>query len=379
MATKGDETFASDESTPLIVSAGSLIIDDIVLEDGTKNFGVMGGAGAHATIGARIWLPSPTLSKRIGYIANIGDECPPDVVPRLNDLHISFLARRVWGQPQPRAWNTFGAENKPGHRAFRYQTPEESYARFFRVLPDQFPEEWIDTVEYIHLITSPTRLIAWVEAFRKRLQGRAKNPYIVWEPSPESCRSTNWNEFLTACGVANVVSPNHEEAKQLATEALSTCRVVNQASRSHVGREEENCAIDDLNELVSCILASLEALRIPPPTLLLRAAERGCLVVPPKAVPVLVPAYWTVVAQGNPTAIVDVTGAGNSFLGGWMAGHVLSNRDAIAAACYGSVSASFTLEQVGCPVSRMENGREVWSGCDTAMDRLKRFRAMINL
>lgn len=47
-----------------------------------------------------------------------------------------------------------------------------------------------------------------------------------------------------------------------------------------------------------------------------------------------------------PTKTVDPTGAGDSFCGGFLAGLLLTG-DPILAACYGTVSASYVVEQVG--------------------------------
>lgn len=70
------------------------------------------------------------------------------------------------------------------------------------------------------------------------------------------------------------------------------------------------------------------------------------------------------------------TGAGNAFLGGFCAGlfdnsKILGLTDFEAATSYGSVAASFAVEQVGMP-KRSYNGctkKELWNG-ESAYDRL---------
>jgi sugar/nucleoside kinase (ribokinase family) len=47
-----------------------------------------------------------------------------------------------------------------------------------------------------------------------------------------------------------------------------------------------------------------------------------------------------------PTQVVDVTGAGDAFGGGFLAG-LLETADPVLAACYGAVSASFVIEGFG--------------------------------
>jgi len=81
-----------------------------------------------------------------------------------------------------------------------------------------------------------------------------------------------------------------------------------------------------------------------------------------------VQAYWT--AQDD-DKIVDVTGAGNSFLGGLAAGMLISG-DMHQAALYATVSASFIIEQEGLPAVTYEPIEE-WNG-DQPFRRLDALR-----
>jgi sugar/nucleoside kinase (ribokinase family) len=53
------------------------------------------------------------------------------------------------------------------------------------------------------------------------------------------------------------------------------------------------------------------------------------------------------------TAVVDPTGAGNAFCGGFVAGWVKTG-DICTAGLYGAVAASFLVEQVGLPQSGLD-------------------------
>jgi sugar/nucleoside kinase (ribokinase family) len=61
------------------------------------------------------------------------------------------------------------------------------------------------------------------------------------------------------------------------------------------------------------------------------------------------------------TTVVDPTGAGNAFCGGFLAGWVQSGN-LLTAGLYGAVAASFLVEQVGLPESseaaRQRRGEE---------------------
>ena len=74
--------------------------------------------------------------------------------------------------------------------------------------------------------------------------------------------------------------------------------------------------------------------------------------------------------------MVDPTGGGNCFLGGYMAGW-LTTRDIDQAVQYGHVAASFALEQIGLP--RQEStadGTEMWNG-QYARERLEQYKARL--
>ena len=94
-----------------------------------------------------------------------------------------------------------------------------------------------------------------------------------------------------------------------------------------------------------------------------------------------VPAFWS---SDDPEAegkVIDVTGAGNAFLGGLSAGWELAAgvsgaEIVLEAALHASVSASFTIEQYGLPTldegarfARVGMG-ETWNG-DVPLRRLK--------
>jgi len=79
-------------------------------------------------------------------------------------------------------------------------------------------------------------------------------------------------------------------------------------------------------------------------------------------------AYWT---KDDASRIVDVTGAGNSFLGGLSAGLELVNGDIYGATFYATVSASFVIEQSGLPVLTQDDDSSVQWNNDSPIRRLE--------
>jgi len=75
--------------------------------------------------------------------------------------------------------------------------------------------------------------------------------------------------------------------------------------------------------------------------------------------------------------VVDATGAGNSFLGGLAAGLALKDGDVYEAALFATVSASYTIEQLGLPrITRPSSDvlNEEWNG-DSPWSRLQELKA----
>jgi len=85
------------------------------------------------------------------------------------------------------------------------------------------------------------------------------------------------------------------------------------------------------------------------------------------------PAYHT-----DPAMVVDPTGGGNGFLGGFAVGLVRSRGDVVEAAIWGSVAASFCIEQVGVPVlvRGIEGEDERWNGANVE-ERVGEFRQRV--
>ncbi len=60
------------------------------------------------------------------------------------------------------------------------------------------------------------------------------------------------------------------------------------------------------------------------------------------------PSVTQIYVPAVPTNVIDPTGAGNAYCGGFLAGYVQTS-DVLTAARYGAVAASFLVEQAGLP------------------------------
>lgn len=224
-----------------------------------------------------------------------------------------------------------------------------------------------------HLICSPTRC---VQVVKDILERRAKErvemdglipqmpPVFVWEPVPTSCKPQELSKVYDALKYVDVVSPNLIELQAL---------FGNHSDSNTVSTEE-------IARMSNTLLTS--GFGNKPRAVVVRLGAKGCYVAQTFR-HISMPAY-----HGNPRKmkgdkmktrennVIDPTGAGNAFLGGFCAGLFDSSKisgltDFEAAAAYGSVAASFVVEQAGMPKRNYDERteEELWNG-EGAYDRL---------
>jgi sugar/nucleoside kinase (ribokinase family) len=97
--------------------------------------------------------------------------------------------------------------------------------------------------------------------------------------------------------------------------------------------------------------------------LVVRCGKYGC-VVATKSTSESRPAF-----HNTSQKVVDPTGGGNAFCGGFCAGWIQSG-DQVTAAMYGNIAASFVIEQYGLPNLEYTKDGEMWNG-DTVERRIQ--------
>lgn len=273
----------------------NLIIDDIVFPDGQTFMNVLGGAGTHAIVGMRVW------NDHLGYMASVGadlDERHKVALERFGvDLHGLVLRDNY---RTARAWQVF--------------EPDERRIEIFRTSLDAFgankvrigdlPEAYLH-VRGFHLQWGTMAELD--ELVTVLLDGNPEMA-LVWEPSPDHLSKPR-EAFERLLPRLALFSPDIGEAREI------------------TGRSDPAEAARVLLEWGA-------------PLVSVRMGERGSLLRTPAG------EIWRVPAV--PAPIVDVTGAGNSYCGGFLTG-LGDGLPPLEAALRAAVSASFALQQFGMP------------------------------
>lgn len=268
-----------------------------------------------------------------------------------------------------------------------YVTPK------IRVDQNVLPSEHLNSKTY-HLICSPRRCIELVRGiFKKRkaleLDGKfpletTERPIFVWEPVPDLCVPNELANCMEALKYVDVISPNLDEFAAL-------CGVEIDLDQDFGHQILERKCKDFLTFGFGC----------KPSAVVVRLGERGCYCAQLTR-HTSFPAFHGRSSKSNNTRIgegqqelekqelqsgkvVDPTGGGNAFLGGFCIG--LLNEPQVGrltnfeiACMYGSVAASFAIEQVGMPkLSHSEKDeRELWND-ESVHDRMSEFKIRLNV
>ena len=298
--------------------------------------GILGGAGIYAIAGARLLL-SPAEAKQVGGLVHMGHDFPKDIFTEIQawGAHIKYVETPE--RPTTRAKNTYSGEL----RNFEFLTPKlqvDHTILDFELLQSQA----------FHIIGTPERCIDVVNGIlikRQKLPGTRENPCFVWEPMEHSCSPQNLPIFIKAMRLVNIFSPNEDEfAKLLDVEYRPAQAIPGNVLKSKCDKLRRD--------------GELEAVVV-------RLGANGAYVAQ-SARHRHLPAYHK--PYGAVTRVIDVTGGGNAFLGGYCLGMIqkplrpdLTQYE--SAAVSGAIAASFAIEQIGMPkLSCGADGAELWNG-----------------
>ncbi|KAF2207547.1 hypothetical protein CERZMDRAFT_88396 [Cercospora zeae-maydis SCOH1-5] len=341
------------------------IIDDIYPPqtiDQEPKLNVIGGAGTYSAIGARLFSPPP-ISKSVGWIVDAGTDFPDELTHIIASWDTGVVIRPR-PAPTTRGWNGYSGNQ---HRAFKYLTEKK------RLTADDLPDE-LAAAKSFHLICSPLRAIDQVNGVlsKHKLCGSVPSglskvsstnnttsedtlvqarPIFIWEPVPDLCTPDELQNTLEALRHVDVISPNHEELAAI-------------FSYTHPEQPVKEVIEEHAQRLLDSGIGPQKQGAV-----VVRAGAEGCFVLAPFQ------KRWLPAYHSDSSRVVDPTGGGNGFLGGLAVGLVRTGFDVVEAARWGSVAASFTIEQVGMPVltPAADDRAEMWNGVNV-LERLAEYR-----
>jgi sugar/nucleoside kinase (ribokinase family) len=298
-------------------TSGGMRIDYVITADHQVHLREMGGNAIYSAVGARIWGAS------VGILSRVGENYPRDWLARLEHAGI-----RTEGIRQVPGWQ----DMRTFYRYLDLQTRDDTEpARHFAELGLALPEDLID---YVH--STPGQ------------DGQQANPL---SPCPKDLHTSYLGvkaahlsplplpahvalcAALAGRGISVSLDPGERYMKPWLMEQVSSfLRCVD----AFLPSEQEVQSMLGVGDPWPAALRFAEA---GPRVVVIKAGRQGSFVYDAQA-----RRRWHVPAY--PTAVVDVTGAGDAYCGGFMVGYQ-ETGDPLLAGCYGAISASFVLQGFG--------------------------------
>jgi sugar/nucleoside kinase (ribokinase family) len=298
-------------------AAGGLRIDYIITADQQVHLRQLGGNAIYSAVGARIW------SADVGIMARVGENYPERWLNQLRKAGIrtegvvrvpgwqdmrtfyaySDLETRHDTEPE-RHFSSLGLPLPDELRGYVHSTPGQD-SQDYRPLsprPDDVPSSYFD-VKVVHL--SPLELPSH-RALSAALARRGIRIHL--DPGERYMKPTLMEEVRSFLRWVDVFLPSEQEVESL------------------LGR-------------VDPWQAAAQFAEAGPEVVVIKGGSKGSLVYDRVS-----RRCWRIPCY--PSRVVDVTGCGDAYCGGYMVGFD-ETADPVLAGCYGAASASFVLEGFG--------------------------------
>ena len=298
-------------------TAGGLRMDYVITPDQQVHLREMGGSSVYSVVGASLW------SGETGILARVGDNCPNEWLVQLERAGIGTEGvRRIPGWQDMRTFYAYL------DRETRDDTdPARHFARLRLPLPE-------DLIGYVHSTA-----------------GHARQEFLPLSVRPADLPSSYLNAKAAHLAPTGLHS-HHTLASALAQRGI---RVSADPGERYMIPEVTE-AVRSMLRYVDVFLPSQQEVEsmlgekdpweaaswfaeAGPVVIVIKIGSRGSLIYDRDS-----DERWLI--PPCPTDVVDVTGAGDAYCGGFMVGFD-ETGDPSLAGCYGAVSASFVLEGFG--------------------------------
>ena len=305
------------------VIAGQLKRDFALIPNGKALLDVAGGNLVYAATGFGVWEPT----QLIGLMARVGEDYPREwlneihkrgfdiqgirILPEAIDLRSFYVYTDVYTRVNEDPATHFTRLQQPFPRALlNYQRPGSSFDSRSSLTPTSLrqtdlPEDYLDAtaahlcpIDYLTHMLLPAVL---------RQNGFTT---VTLDPSAGTMTPTFWDDIPALVTGLTAFMPNEDEIRKL-----------------FHGRSTDLWQMMETIADYGCEIV------------VVKRGERGQLLFDRST-----KAKWEIPAY--PARVVDPTGAGDSYCGGFLAGY-RQTYEPLQAALYGSISASLTIEGSG--------------------------------
>lgn len=280
-------------AAPRLVCVGNLTIDDLVLPDGSRRVGCIGGDALYSALGARLWEPGTQM------LALVGADLPRDVWRRIDGAGLADAGLPKRATPTIRNVVTYDAH---GGRTWELLGTDAQF-HDLSVLPQDVPQRHLRADAFLVTamsLESQEALVQWL---------RASTDALVVLDLQEDYIPGNEERILAMVAGAHVFMPSEEEVRRL----LGT------------------------NDWMA---AARRFAALGPRLVVIKLGARGALVHDAER-------ERTFSATAVDVPVVDTTGAGDAYCGGFVAMLLRDRTDLGTAAAAGAVSASFAITGYG--------------------------------
>jgi ribokinase len=325
---------------------GGLREDYFITSGGEAHLHVLGGNAVYAAAGARIW------AKKVGLVARVGSNFPPEWLTRLEVAGIDVRGVRVL--PDPQDTRTFYAYLSQEERVDT--DPIAHFARLGRPVPRELVDYVSSTTgqesraQFMPLAVRPGDL--GESTLGARGFHLAPGDFLTHHTLPVAVRR-NSRPIVTVDPSIRYMQPAFKDDLRRIVSGIDAFLPSEMEVRSYFR--------DETHELweAAAALGAMGATYI-----VVKLGSRGqYLYESATGRKRHVPAY--------PVTVRDVTGAGDAYCGGFLVG-LAETGDAVEAALRGSISASIVVEGVGALYALGSTPRLAEARLQSLRDRVRK-------
>ena len=285
---------AMSRTQPRLVCLGNFTVDHIHLPDGRAIPDCMGGDALFAALGARLWEPA------VEIVAPIGKDLPTATQEAIQNTN--FRTDGLAPRDSHTLKNHVYYDSSGGRRWEFLYTPED----FIDLSPrsKDIPNSYINAEAFLLLamaLESQEEIAAWL---------RKHTNALIALDTQEDYTAGNENRILQLASQVDIFLPSAKEAHQL------------------LGHKDWERAAKDFAALGPAIVV----IKLGPSGALIYAHEPPLMFIEPPA---------------SGTNVIDTTGAGDAFCGGFMAAYLQDKQELRRAARAGAISASYAISSFG--------------------------------